>query len=233
MSQINPIENRRSLRESFKVPVKLEVLESDKSSAKVFLGYTSNISNHGMGLSLPSEALFGHKSEIIINIDGNMAYQTTRVPAKLLWHANSQCGLEFLKEFEDIQSILGRTASTLEVQHPYLKKFYPFIGGEDIDTRKYEFLPYADKMITDFRKTRDLMVQLKKGQNPSGSESFFYAQCAVADSELNRMAILSAHKAFKDFSKFSIQRRIKILEDVRELLLKEKENLIELTQNFQ
>lgn len=228
MLQLNPNENRRSIREIFKIPVKLEVVESEKSSAKIFLGYTANISAHGIGLSLPSETLFRRGAEIIVNIDGDTALQTTRVPAKVLWQANSQTGLEFLEELEDLKSIVSRTSPSLAVQFPFLRKFYPYVEGEDIDTKKYEFSPYADKFISDFRKTRDYMIQLKNGESPPGVEQFFFAQYAVADSHINEMAILSAHKAFQDFKKISIQRRRKILDDVREMLYKEKNNIIDL-----
>src|SRR3989344_3920832 len=157
MQKLNSNENRRSIREIFKIPVKLEVAESENSAAKIFLGYTANISPNGIGLSLPSETLFKRGAEIIINMDGDTVLQTTRVPAKVLWQTNSHAGLEFLEELEDLKSIVSRTSPALAVQFPFLRKFYPYVEGEDIDTKKYEFSPYADKFISEFKKTRDFM----------------------------------------------------------------------------
>ena len=124
--------------------------------------------------------------------------------------------------------MLRQSSKSYQVEHPKITKFYPYVGDQDIDTNKHEFFPYADKFIMDFRKVREYMAQLKKGEVPSDVATYFYAQYAVADSELNQSAVLSAHKAYLEFRKFSLGRRRKILDDIRELLILEKDKLIEL-----
>jgi len=219
---------RISGRESLRIPVKLELREENDSSARTLLGYTLNFSRHGLGMNVVSDKAIEKNADIIVNIDSENAFPSFKVPAKLVWHSNSQCGLKFLNELEHIQELIQKSTAHLEVKNPNLKKFYPYVGGEEVDTKKYEFLPYADKFITDFKKVREYMHQLKRGQSPSDAESYIYAQYAIADSHLNHVAVRSAHKAFLEFRNFSLERRRKILDDIRELLIKEKENLLEL-----
>ncbi len=222
----DPADNRRLERKELRIPVKLEVVESNASSAKVFLAYTSNINRRGIGLNVSAETPMSLDSRVVVSIDGHGARRSYRVPAKLMWHANSQCGLQFLDEVEDIHEILQKITPPFDL--PFAKKFYPYVGDEDVDTQKYEFFPYADKFVAEFKKTREYLMQLKRGQVPPEAHSYIYAQYAVADSDLNRAAVMSAHRAFQEFRRFSVARRRKILDDIRDLLQKEKENLIEL-----
>lgn len=222
------VENRRSTRQTLRIPVKLEVLEANNSAAKIFLGYTSNISPHGLAINIPSKAVLNLSAQILIYIDGQNAFSPSKVAAKISWRVDAQCGLEFLPGHDSIQDLLRTAGASLDVQGSFLKKLYPFVGGENVDTRNYEFFPYAEKFVTEHAKTRDLSLQLKQGNIPPETASYFYAQVAVADSDLNSAAIFSAHRAFHDFRKLSVKKRRKILDDVRDLLLKEKRNLIEL-----
>src|SRR5438552_10532100 len=85
-----------------------------------------------------------------------------------------------------------------------------------------------DEFLTDFSKIREYTVQMKRGEVPTDVGTYFYGQYAVADTELNQEAVLSAHRAFLQFRKFSIERRRKILDDIRDLLILEKEKLLQL-----
>lgn len=227
--QLNSSENRKSFRESFKIPVQLEIqdlkqVQSD--SPKIIFGHTINISRSGVGLLLAGSDSTLADIGLILNIDTPTAQK--KIPAKMVWNNSTQCGLRFHQELEDIEHLLNQTATPFLFDGLKIKKFYPFVNGQDVDTKKYEFFPYADKFITDYKTVREMMVQLKRGGNPVGIESYFYAQYAVANSELNQAAVLAAHRAFQEFKNFSVSRRKKILEDIRELLLQEKENLIQL-----
>ncbi len=222
------IENRRSAREILRVPVKIEVLRADDAASKIFLGITSNVSSHGLAIQVPSKTVLNLDASIHVYVDGHSAFRSSRFPAKLSWQADSLLGLEFISGDASVHEVLRKAALSLENQAPFLKKYFSFVGGENIDTRKYEFFPYAERLVSEYAKTRELMVQLKKGVIPPEAASYFYAQYALADSQINYSAVLSAHEAFREYRKFSVQRRLQILDDVRELLEKEKKNLIEI-----
>lgn len=222
------VENRRSERIDIRVPVKLEVRDRTTATIQTILGYTSNINRHGLRLHIGSDFPLINNSQVIIHIDGLRHNFPTKVDAKLLWHTNSQCGVHFNKEFIDIQELLQSLSSTFNAAPAFLKTFFAYVNDEDIDTKKYEFFPYADKIITDYKKTREYLLQFKRGQSPVGAETYIYAQYAVADESLNKLAIESAHKAFRDFKNFPISSRRRILDDIRDLLVKEKQNLIDL-----
>ena len=53
---------------------------------------------------------------------------------------------------------------SIPVQDIKLQTFTLLVNGEDIDTGKYEYFPYANKIITDFRTTLHIIKQLKIGK---------------------------------------------------------------------
>lgn len=54
-----------------------------------------------------------------------------------------------------------------------LKTFPLFVGGEDVDTWDYEYFPYAEKMILDFKSTYRMIVQMKKGKSRPDTKILF------------------------------------------------------------
>jgi len=109
-----------------------------------------------------------------------------------------------------------------------MEKYYLFVNGKDIDTGKYEYFPYSDKIISDFKKTYRIMTDLKKGKNPENVDEYIYAKYCVGDNELNKKAIDAAYKASKIMKSFPIAKRTKIIRDIHKNLLANKENIIEL-----
>src|SRR5688572_25453435 len=98
-----PTENRRSARIVLRIPVKIEIpAESEASSATNVLAYVANISRHGICLDVPVEAVFSKDTNVMVFIDGATPFVPERLPARILWQRNSQCGMAFLKELEDI-----------------------------------------------------------------------------------------------------------------------------------
>jgi len=103
-----------------------------------------------------------------------------------------------------------------------------FVNGKDIDTGKYEYFPYADQVILDFKKTYQIITKLKKGENPEDVDKYIYGKYCVGDNELNKQAIDAAHKASKIFRNFSVSKRKKILYDIHKYLVLNKDEIIKL-----
>ncbi len=221
-------DNRRTARESLRIPIKLESSRANVDSTPIFLGYTTDINSHGLRVTLTTVMTEDEHGEHVLNIDFPGSLSPIKVPVKLVWTSKSESGFEFKENIGLVLELLRRSAANFGAPNNNLKKFYPYVGDEDIDTGRYEFFPYVDKVITEQKKVRELFFQLKRGENPQDVESYFYAQYAVGDSTLNIKAVESAHEAFQIFRKFSIGRRRKILDDIREILIAEKENIINL-----
>jgi len=109
-----------------------------------------------------------------------------------------------------------------------MKTFTLLIDGKDFDTGSYEYFPYADKMILDFKGTYKIVSDVKKGMLPSGAEEFIFARYVVADDETNGMAIESAYKASQAFRHFPVSVRRKIMLDMHDNLVSKKEEIIRL-----
>lgn len=106
--------------------------------------------------------------------------------------------------------------------------FKLFINGKDVDTGQYEYCPYSEKAITDFKTTRKIILKLKKGLRPEGCHDYVYARYCVGSEKENEEAIEAAYHAQKEFQSFSLSRRRKILGDIHDLLREKKEQLIHL-----
>ena len=109
-----------------------------------------------------------------------------------------------------------------------MEKVCLFVDGENIDTGKYEFFPYSDQTILDFKKTYKVISELKKGQNPKDSDKYIYAKYCVGDNELNKKAIEAAHKASKIMKNLSMAKRKKIIRDIYKNLVANKEKILKL-----
>src|SRR5262245_39110353 len=119
-------ENRRSERIQLRIPVKLEVMDGASIPTKILLGYTANINRHGLRLDIGSETPLLKDSQVIIHMDGTNSNVPTKLNAKLLWHANSQCGVNFHEEFHDIQDLIESLSSNFNITPAFLKRFFPY-----------------------------------------------------------------------------------------------------------
>ncbi len=109
-----------------------------------------------------------------------------------------------------------------------MEKFSLFVDGKDVDTGKYEYFPYADQYITDFKKTFQIMTKLKKGETPEDTDKYIFARYCVGDNELNKKAIDAAYRASKIMRDMPIAKRRKILYDVHKHLMINREKILEL-----
>lgn len=103
-----------------------------------------------------------------------------------------------------------------------MKQFFLFVDGQDVDTGKYEYFPYADQTILDFKKTYQVLTKLRKGEVPEDTDKYIYAKYCICDNELNKKAIEAAYKAGKIYRKFNVLRRKKILYTISDKLIKYK-----------
>lgn len=109
-----------------------------------------------------------------------------------------------------------------------MKEFTLFVDGKDVDTGKYEYFPYADQVILDFKKTYQMITKLKRGEIPEDVDKYIYAKYCVGDNELNKKAIESAYRASKKFREFHISKRKKILYDISKYLAEYRDEFAKL-----
>jgi len=112
-----------------------------------------------------------------------------------------------------------------------MRKFTLLINGEDLDTGVYEYFPYADNYISDFKTTFRIITQLKLGKLSEDSEEankYVFAKYCVNKEDTNKKAIEAAYKAFLEFRYFPLAKRKKILYDIHKYLVQKKEELIKL-----
>ena len=110
-----------------------------------------------------------------------------------------------------------------------MKKFSLLVDGKAYDTKIYEYFPYADKAIVDFKNTYKKIIAVKKGEEtPDNISEYVYAQYCVGDEDTNIKAIDAAYKASFEFRTFPVSIRRKILGDIHKNLLERKEDLIDL-----
>ena len=108
-----------------------------------------------------------------------------------------------------------------------MRKFTLLVNGVSLDTGSYEYLPYADKSIVDFKTTLRTTQSLKKGKMVPNAKDFIYAQYCVGNETTNKEALEAAHKASIKYSSTPVGVRRKILGDIYKNLVEKKEELIE------
>ena len=140
------------------------------------------------------------------------------------------CGFRFIESKKTKQSL--NVLETYMRRDPLvldeMRRFELLIDGERIDTGLYEYFPYSDKTITDFKTTYKIIHQLKKGNKLDNYKDYIYAQYCVATDNVNKMAIEAAYRASQTYKKFSIDRRRKIMGDIHDLLVENRSELIKL-----
>ncbi|MDP1854321.1 MAG: aldehyde dehydrogenase [Candidatus Omnitrophota bacterium] len=112
-----------------------------------------------------------------------------------------------------------------------MKKFTLLINGEDFDTKIYEYFPYIDKQITDFKTTFRILTGIKTGRIPEEAkeaDEYIYAKYCIGKDDTNLKAMESAYRAFKEFRKFPLSVRKNILLDIHKSLLGYKEEFLKL-----
>lgn len=108
-------------------------------------------------------------------------------------------------------------------------RFFPLlINGVEVDTGEYAYLAGADEMIKDPVGCVRLQRVASKNENDDlVKEKIFAKYCISHENEIDE-SINAAYEAFESFRYFSFSKRSKMLNDVYELLLENKERLLEL-----
>ncbi len=109
-----------------------------------------------------------------------------------------------------------------------IKRVTLLVNGEDLDTGRYEYYPYTEKLLTDRKTTMKMLQQLKSYQTPVEYEKYVFAQYCIGREDTNQIAIKAAYEASQEFRYWSLKKRIKIMEDIHSLLLEHRGKLIEL-----
>lgn len=109
-----------------------------------------------------------------------------------------------------------------------MKEFTLLVDGKDLDTGRYEYFPYADKVIIDSKITQKAILSIKKGVTAPDYEEYIYAKYCIANEDTNRNAIEAAYKASKVYRYFPVSIRRKILGDIHNNLLEKKEELLKI-----
>jgi len=112
-----------------------------------------------------------------------------------------------------------------------MRFFNLLIDGIDLDTGIYEYFPYTDLKISDFKATFRTLTGLKTGKLTEDSDEvkkYVYGKYCIGTDETNKQAVAAAHKAFLQFRRFPLSARKKIALDIHDLLCKKKEEFIRL-----
>ncbi|MFH1428770.1 MAG: aldehyde dehydrogenase family protein, partial [Candidatus Margulisiibacteriota bacterium] len=103
-----------------------------------------------------------------------------------------------------------------------LQNYKLLVDGHDIDTGNYEFFPYADQVVQDFKATYKVIKSLKKGEHiPDNYNSFVHSRYCVGNTELYDQAIKSSHNASLSFRHVPAAKRARLIIDIN-AYLKEK-----------
>lgn len=109
-----------------------------------------------------------------------------------------------------------------------LPTFTLLVNGEDLDTHLYKYVFYADKFIVDPPRMINVMRKMRSGQIPPDFKDYVFAKYCVGRNDTNATAMQAAHDASQEFRHFSLSKRLKIMTDIYDLLVANKERLIEL-----
>lgn len=109
-----------------------------------------------------------------------------------------------------------------------METFTLLVDGKDLDTGSYEYFPYTDKAITDPTETRRILRELRSGRQPSNWKEHFYARYCVGRDDTNQKAVEAAYLASTKFKRLPLSVRRKIYDDLHRLLLKNKEEFLQL-----
>lgn len=137
------------------------------------------------------------------------------------------------------ESVDYAAIDTLSQQHRQLQRalspspwdlptYTLLINGEELDTHRYEYFVFREKLITDYRHTVPILKQLKAGKLPDNYRQYIFGRYCVGNKETNRAALEAAYAASKEFKLFPLSRRVQIAMDLHARLIANKEKLIEL-----
>ena len=107
-------------------------------------------------------------------------------------------------------------------------RFFPLlINGQFVDTGKYKYLAHADSSLKDPMGTLKILKSFSDSDVGTFDNTVIAKYCICSDEHIDA-ATIAAYEASKGFAEFSFARRVKILNAIYELLVSEKDELINL-----
>ena len=102
------------------------------------------------------------------------------------------------------------------------------INGTLVDTAKYKFLASADLSIKNPVEILRMQREVARGLASKETEALFFAKYCIAEKEHVELAVRSAHEASLEYQRFTFKKRVKIMNDIHDLLIEKKSELIHL-----
>lgn len=109
-----------------------------------------------------------------------------------------------------------------------MEEFTLLVDGRHVDTGLYEYFPYADSVITDFKETYRTIIKLQQNKPVENVEKYIFAKYSIGTNTSNSEAIMAAYNASKIFKQFPVSKRLNILHDIHKHLVANKDKFIEL-----
>lgn len=111
---------------------------------------------------------------------------------------------------------------------PEIKNFTLLINGQEVDTGQYRYFPFAEKIILQPEITKFMLDGIKRGETPADYKNYIFARFCLGNCDFNQQAITSAYQASKIYRKLNLDSRVKIVNDIHNLLKEKEEEFIKL-----
>lgn len=237
----NPVtEKRRFPRIESNLPVTIE-----HDQLRVKRSICRNISEGGACLEVEFDNTnqmgqwIVQSKDTTINIEISLIRDKIKIKAIMKWNKRIgedinryRYGVEFLdldpKYKNRISSFVNDRLKLSKVELQPIKEFRLLIAGEEVDTGRYRYFPYTEKVITEPDTVANILNEVKNGNILSMHHEYIYARYCVGNSETNNQAIISAYQASKSYRYFPLEKRVKIIRDIHNLLLENEQEFLQL-----
>lgn len=175
-----------------------------------------------------------------IELRAPQIHKKIRLKAKPVWtgppldiiNGRRLCGFQFdlISEAQSriIRNIIKAYDKEDETPVPPLRQFKLLIGGQDVDTGVYEYFPYTEKCIENFKNAYKAILRIKKDPGSRLESEYIFARYCLGDEKSNLLAIEAARRAYLEYRNFPLDIRRKILGDIHDLLIEKKEEIVKL-----
>jgi acyl-CoA reductase-like NAD-dependent aldehyde dehydrogenase len=229
---MSPLFNVREER----IPVELPVLGV---SPATFEGQVKNLSLGGAMIETATP--FGLRTALVFKLplDGVSHSFLGRVVRRdsTPVGASTKMGVQFLdldaQALAHLEAYLKKAATPrvlLAIQQtaPFRADAKLFIGGCDVDTGVYGYMPDASHLIRDYRGTIEALERVKAGESAALATGVVYGRYCIGSSEHNQLAMEAAYKASRVFRHFPLAKRRAMMDSVRRLLIARRDELLDI-----
>jgi acyl-CoA reductase-like NAD-dependent aldehyde dehydrogenase len=168
---------------------------------------------------------------IIVESSGLIKWSREILPSQYRINKEYGFGIEFLgispQYLQKIKNYIRNNHNT-EKRQKELLHFPLLINGIEIDTGRYEYQPYFEKILLEYSNTSGIIRNIKNGIFSENYDKYIYGKYCVGDEEQFQNAIKSAYEASKIFKTFDIDLRAKIIIDIHNKLIHRKDEFVKL-----